>query len=118
MEQITLGQIGLAITFVAGIISGVGVIMKKMKDWIQVAMQDQMESIDSKIMSLEKRLDQVDMESCKNYLVQFLSSCEKGTWIDEIEKERFHEQFDHYVKNGGNSYIKQKVESLRLKGNL
>lgn len=65
-----------------------------------------------------KQIESVDRENCKNFLVTFLASCERGEKHDEIEMERFHEQYAHYRTLGGNSYIKDKVEKLRTAGKL
>lgn len=122
MENLTLGQIGSAIAFVVALISGVGYISSRTKKFISMAMSDQMhgidkrfDDIDSKMDSLSATLSVVDMESCKNYLVSFLSEVERGQTIDEIEKERFWEQYEHYKKIGGNSYLQRRVEELREK---
>ena len=58
------------------------------------------------------------MQACKNYLVSFLSDVEKDELTDEIERERFWEQYQHYTEHGGNSYIKRKVEKLKSEGKL
>lgn len=58
------------------------------------------------------------MQACKNYLVSFLSDVEKNHPIDETERERFWEQYQHYTEHGGNSYIKRKVEHLQSEGKL
>lgn len=113
MEQFTLGQVATALAFIVGLISSVGFISNNMKKWIRESMKEQMDVWDDKLDKLNKRLDSVDMESCKNYLVTYLSNREKGVPTDEIEKERFWEQFAHYGKMGGNSYIKRKVEELK-----
>lgn len=125
MENLTLGQIGSAIAFVVALISGVGYISSRTKKFISMAMSDQMhgidkrfDDIDSKMDSLSATLSVVDMESCKNYLVSFLSEVEHGQPIDEIEKERFWEQYEHYKKIGGNSYLQRRVEELREKKRL
>lgn len=122
MENLTLGQIGSAIAFVVALISGVGYISSRTKKFISMAMSDQMhgidkrfDDIDSKMDNLSATLSVVDMESCKNYLVSFLSEVERGQTIDEIEKERFWEQYEHYKKIGGNSYLQRRVEELREK---
>lgn len=115
MDALTLGQISGAITLVVGIITGIAYLSQNTKKWIKASMKEQMDSIDTKLDSLNDRLDQVDMESCKNYLVTFLSKVEKGVYIDEIEKERFWEQYQHYQKLGGNSYIKRKIDDLAAK---
>ena len=61
---------------------------------------------------------EVDMNACKNFLVRSLGDIEKGVPLDEIEKERLWEQYEHYQKIGGNSYIKRKVEHLQEQGKL
>lgn len=122
MENITLGQFGTAIGFVVALISGVAFISAKTKSWIQIAMKDQMtdidkrfDGIDAKIEAVSRSLKGVDLESCKNFLVQFLSEVESGKPIDDFGKARFWEQYEHYQKAGGNSYIKRKVEELTEK---
>lgn len=109
MEHITLGQIALGVSFLVGLISGVGYLSSVSRKWLKDAMKEQLDVI-------ANRLDQVDMESTKNYLVTYLSDIERGKAIDEIEKERFYEQYQHYQSLGGNSYIKNKVDQMRGKG--
>ena len=116
MENITLGQVSLALTFIIGLISGIGFLSQNTKKWISNAMKEQMSDIKAQMGDITDRLDQVDLESTKNYLVTYLSDIERGKALDEIEKERFYEQYQHYLHLGGNSYIKSKVESLQKKG--
>lgn len=118
MEQITIGQIAVAVTFLVGIISGVTVLLTNIKKWIKNSMNEPLNEIKEEIKGLNERIDEVDMESCKNFLVNFLAEVDKGERIDEIEKERFFEQYTHYSKKGGNSYIKHKVDKLQDQGKL
>ena len=118
MDGITIGQVAVAITFLVGIISGVTVLLTQIKKGVRKAMEEPIDEIKKEIQSLDKSLKEVDMESCKNFLVSFLAEVEKGEHIDEIEMERFFEQYSHYTKNGGNSYIKRKVEKLQDAGRL
>lgn len=115
MEGLTLGQIGAAITFIVGLISGVAYLSSMSRRWIRLVLDEKIREVDTKLNEIATRIGQVDMESCKNYLVQVLSSVEKGNTLDEIEKERFYEQLQHYQNIGGNSYIKRKVEELKSK---
>lgn len=115
MEGITLGQIGSAVAFVVALITGIGYISARMKKAVQDALHDQMDNIDKRFDTLEAKLATVDMESTKNFLVSVLTEMDKGQWVDEIERERFWEQYEHYSKIGGNSYIKRKVEELKEK---
>ena len=115
MENITLGQIGGAVAFLVALISGVGFISARVQKAVQNALHDQMGNIDKRFDTLEAKMQSVDMESTKNFLVSVLTEMDKGQWVDEIERERFWEQYEHYSKIGGNSYIKRKVEELKEK---
>ena len=118
MESITLGQIAAAVAFLAALISGVGIIMKKMKDWMVNAVKEQLEEIKDENKDLKKRIDNVDLNTSKNFLVARLSEIERGNPLEEIESERFWEMYEHYSEIGGNSYIKRKVEQLKADGKL
>ena len=65
--------------------------------------------------STDSKIKEIDMSQCKNYLVGFLKEVENGEIIDEVEKERAYEVFDHYSEIGGNSYIHDKWERLMKK---
>ncbi len=112
MEEITIGQIIATITVIVGFITGVSYLIVHLKKWITILLSDQFKLLDEKIDTLHTKIDTVDMETCKNYLVTFLSNVEKGKQIDEIERERFWEQYAHYQAIGGNSYVQRKVEQF------
>ena len=112
MENITLGQVAVVVASLAAFITGLGVLYGKLKKWLKAVFKEELEPISKSIEKVEKRLDDVDLESTKNYLVTYLSNVEKGNAVDEIERERFWEMYNHYSKVGGNSYIKHKVEKL------
>lgn len=118
MESLTLEQLAAAITFIVGLISGVGFISAKTKTWIKQSMTEQFITIENRLNALDKRLDQVDLEACKNYLVQQMSSIERGNELDDFEKQRFYEEYEHYQKLGGNSYIRRKKEELEQSNRL
>lgn len=120
MEQITLGQIGIAVGFLVALIAGVKAIKTSIKDWLKSALKEQFDGVnkrfdelDTKQTAVIKRLDTVDIENCKNYLVTFLAEVARGEMKDETEMQRFWEEFEHYQSLGGNSYIKNKVEELK-----
>lgn len=118
MEQITLGQIGLAVTFIVGLIGGISYIKKHVQSWINETLRGQFASIDAKIQHLDDKMEGIDIATCKNFLVARLAEVEKGIPMDPIELERFWEQFEHYTKHGGNSYIQNKVDELKERGLL
>lgn len=113
MEQITLGQAAGALALVVAIIAGVQSLKKSIKGWLDAALKDQFDAFEKKQDEILKRLDSVDIENCKNYLVTFLAEVSRGEVKDETEMQRFWEEYEHYQKLGGNSYIKNKVEELK-----
>lgn len=65
-----------------------------------------------------KKLENLDENQCKNYLVRFLSDVESGEVIDEIERERAYEVYERYIKEGHNGYIKARWNKCVEKGVL
>lgn len=122
MENITLGEIAVALAFLAGMIVSGGVIVgfmkKALNKILDAKFDEKLKGIEARLGALETKIGEVDLEACKNFLVTFLSDVERGKEISEIERERFWEQYGHYTKCGGNSYIKTKVEKLRAAGKL
>lgn len=60
----------------------------------------------------------IQLDNCKNYLVQAIAKVESGQNLTPVEKERYWENYDTYVKLGGNSYIHSKTERLEKEGKL
>lgn len=118
MENLTLGQVAVAVAFLGALIAGVKYLLAEAKTWITESMKKQMDAFSVKIEALEDKISDVDMQTCKNYLVVRIAEVENGKKPTEVEKERFYEQYEHYIKIGGNSYIKKKVEQLESEGKL
>lgn len=119
MENITLGQIGAGIAFIVAILTGVSTIMSKFKKWMKDSLQDSFEAVDKRMDDLKTQIQTVDLEQTKSFLVRFLADVEQGKAIDEIELERFWEEYDHYKTDlKGNTYIKKKVEKMEQEGKL
>ena len=118
MENITIQDLSVALSFFAGIIVSGGVVGRWMKGWLEKIFERQMAEFKDEIEEVTTRIDKVDLESCKNFLVRYLSDIERGEIITEVESERFWEQYEHYSNAGGNSYIKTKIEKLQKEGKL
>lgn len=122
LENITLGQLAQWLAFVVAFVGGVLYLKKQiggqLEGTIKKALDEMLQPIVRKLDEVTLQLGIVDQESCKDYLVSFLSDVEKGNPVDEIERERFYERYQHYTQHGGNSYIKQKVEYLQSEGKL
>lgn len=118
MENITVGQIAVGIAFIVALISGVTSLKKAINNAIGAAMKDKFTAIEKSQEEILKKLKDVDIENCKNYLITFLSEVSRGELKDEIEIKRFWEEYEHYSDCGGNSYVKHRVEELQRKGAL
>lgn len=100
MEQITLGDLSSWAAFVIGLVGSIGVIIAGVKK------------------AVRKLLEPLAMANAKNYIVPFLARVERGEPVDNIEVERFHEEYKYYRDHDGNSYIKSRVEKLMKEGKL
>lgn len=100
MQNITLGDIATWAAFIVALGGSVAAIIKGVQKVV------------------EKLLLPLSLDNAKNYLVPFLSKVERGEPVDEIELERFHEEFSFYTNHGGNSYIKSRVAKLQKEGKL
>ena len=118
MEQITLGQIATAVAFLVALIGGVAFLLKKLKEFIVLTLKEELAPIKQDLSETKKLIDKVDLENCKNYLVMFIAETERGIEHDEIEKQRFWEEYEHYSNCGGNSYIKRSVEALKAENKI
>ena len=118
MENLTLQDIYLVITFMVGFIGGVGFLYKSIKRFLEKIIKEQFKPFQKSLDDLRDNVETVDMESCKNFLVRCLGDFENGKIISDIEQERFWEEYEHYLEKGGNSYVKHRVEKLQAEGKL
>ena len=113
MEQITLGNIAAWAGFIALLGGSIVTILKGAKKILTELFTEQMKQINARLDQQEETIKKIDQENCKNFLVSFLAKAESGGTLDEIETQRFWEEYQHYEKQGGNSYIHRKVEQLK-----
>lgn len=129
LESISMADVSETILWAAGILGALAILIEALRRILGALFESQtkqvkekMQEVSEKIAGVERtlsdRMDRVDMESCKNFLVRCLADVERGEQMAETEKERFYEQYEHYIKNDGNSYIKQKVENLQKAGKI
>lgn len=118
MENITVGQIAVGLVFILGLWASIETITKKVGKAFDSSLDKKLKPINDKFDQFNKKMDSIDMQATKNYLVSCLDDIQKGD-ISEIGKERFYEEFRHYTEDlKGNSYIKARVEKLRKEGLL
>lgn len=118
MENLTLQDISFAITFLVGFLGGVGFLYKSIKTFLEKIIKEQYAPIQQNLNDLKDTVERVDMESCKNFLVRCLGDFEHGVKLSDIEQERFWEEYEHYLRNGGNSYVKHRVDKLQSENKL
>ena len=70
------------------------------------------QKMDKQKEDINHRLDKLDINQCRNYLVNLLSDMEAGEKVSELRLKRAYEVYDHYCELGGNSYIHDKWEKL------
>lgn len=100
METITLGDLARWAAFVVALFGSIAAIIRGVK-----------KAVEAIILPLS-------LDNAKNYLVPFLCKVERGEPVDEIELERFHEEYAFYINHGGNSYVKSRVDKLKQAGKL
>lgn len=67
----------------------------------------------AKLDPINRSIEKLDENQCKNFLITFLKAVEKGEEMDEVEIKRAHEVYDHYIDDlRKNSYIHDKWEKL------
>ena len=127
VENLTLGEIAIALAFIVGLYGSIKYIKKVIKDSIEGVVKASIKSaLDSEFKTMNKKLDDVqasvqklDVYTTKNFLVRYLADIERGEVIFESEKQRFWEEYDHYTDElKENSYIKEWVARLKEEGKL
>ena len=97
MQNVTLGEFSGWITLIAGLIIGTGAIYKALKNIITKMLETEFENVNKKLDDLNERIETVDVETCKNFLVARLAELEKGLQMDEIEKARLSESLRYQI---------------------
>lgn len=67
---------------------------------------------------LIREIQKVQLDNCKNYLVQSIAKLESGGRLSQTELQRYWENYDTYTRLGGNSYIHASTERLQKEGRL
>jgi hypothetical protein len=107
MNEITLGQIQNWMVFLIAFIGAIFTIVKAVKNAISQAFEP-----------INKRMDEIDMNATKNFLVQSLTDIDRNGFVDGVSKARLYEQYEHYQKLGGNSYIKDEFDRLKKQNKI
>lgn len=108
IEQITVADIASFIIGLVAFVKAVEYIVKGLSD-------NFLNNVRKSIEPISRRLDKIDKEQCKNYLIQCFHESRE---LSEFEKQRVHEVYQHYRELGGNSYIKEEFEKMQDEGKL
>ena len=102
MENITIGQIGTFLALIVGILGSMKYLSNEVKKYLEKSLN-----------SINDSIKNLDISQCKNFLVRYLADVEQGNILDEVEKERAYEIYDHYTNDlKQNSYIHKRWEEL------
>lgn len=118
MEAWTLGAVAVGLAFITTLVASIKKIIKDLTDAIAKVVKQEMKPLEAKIDVLADKLDDVDINSSKNFLVARFGEIERGDVLDEITRQRVYEEYEHYMALGGNSYIHSRFEELKRKGCL
>lgn len=119
VKNITLLDISVIVLFVVGLIRGVQELKKSIKEFLEKLLADQFKEVKDKLTDMQSSITVLDKQACKNFLVRYLADIERGNIIYDSERQRFWEEYDHYIKDlGENSFIKEWVARLKEEGKL
>lgn len=119
IQDLTLEEISIAVLFIVGLIGGVKYLKNAIADALKKLLEDQFAGVNKKLDEMQTAIKTVDAQASKNFLVRYLADIERGSLIYEAEKQRFWEEYEHYIDDlGENSYIKEWVNRLKQEGKL
>jgi hypothetical protein len=119
LEDITLGQISMAVVFIVGLYGGVKYLKKEIKDFLNKLLDSKLLPLNKKLDDMQNAITDLDVQATKNFLVRYLADIEREDVIFDTERERFWEEYDHYTDElGKNSFIKEWVNKLKSEGKL
>ena len=117
-------------TIIVAIIGLIGIIIQNRSHTKLKSQEELLKTVDEKIDKLKTqsteeykrlndKLDAIDMNSCKRFLIVEMTKIKDGTYIpNEEQKHMLHETKTRYNNNGGNSYVNSMFEGLQDKGLL
>ena len=119
IQDLTLEQLSVIIVFILGLIVGIRQLKKEIKDAIAESLKDEFDKVTGKLEDLQESINDIDVQVTKNFLVRYLADVEREDVIFDAEKQRFWEEYDHYIDDlGENSFIKEWVKDLQKSGKL
>lgn len=117
-------------TVIVAIIGLIGIIIQNRSHTKLKNQEELLKTVDEKIDKLKtqsteedkrlnNKLDSIDMNSCKRFLIVEMTKIKDGTYIpNEEQKRMLYETKTRYNNDGGDSYVDSMFEGLQDKGLL
>ena len=106
MDNITLGQIKDIVLWAVAFIGGLGTLYTLF-----------MKGFDKRLQPIKDDIREEKFERIKSDLTTFIYLANISE-LSEGQKIRMYEEYDDYIKMGGNSHIKEDVEKLKKEGKI
>lgn len=117
MENLTLGEIVKALTFIVTLLGSIIYLKKATISGITTVIDEKLEPIKKEVYDLKKETSKNNLQSIKTDLINLMELADKGT-ISPEQKLRAYELYDYYCTHGGNSYVHDKWEKLKKEGKI
>ena len=117
-------------TVLVAIIGLIGIIIQTKSNNKLKSQQDLLKTVDDKIDKLKtqsteedkrlnKKLDTIDMDNCKRFLIVEMTKIKDGGYKrNEEQKRMLYETKERYNNDGGDSYVDSMFDGLQAKGLL
>lgn len=118
LEGISLGQILISLTFIVGFMTAIKKAETIIDDWFKNKLSPKLDPLYNQLNDLSEKLNELEMDSYKRYLVLTMTNIGRGEKIDEVERSLFDEMYKKYIDHGGNTYVQRKYKKLEEAGKL
>lgn len=117
-------------TVIVAIIGLIGIIIQNRSHTKLKSQEELLKTVDEKIDKLKiqsteederlnNKLDAIDMDSCKRFLIVEMTKINDSTYTPNDEQKRMlYETKERYNNDGGDSYVDNMFENLQAKGLL
>lgn len=117
-------------TVLVAIIGLIGIVIQNKSNSKLKSQEDLLKTVDDKMDKLKtqsieedkrlnKKLDIMDMDNCKRFLIVEMTKIQDGMYApNEEQKRMLYETKERYNNDGGDSYVDSMFESLQAKGLL
>lgn len=115
---ITIAAISAGLGLLIGFITNLKKLADMIADAIGNVTKKQIAPLEAKIDALGHKIDEVDLNSVKDFLVARFADIDRGGELDGVTRQRIYEEMEHYLDKGGNSYIQARFDELKKQGSL